>query len=263
MKKVTGTRFIVCIFIGVISLITTSHAAYIIDADLSDWNIAALGDWLPATTATSTQTNGTYSCQSDTDGEIGKCELFYCDEDKENLYIAVIGSYPLEPKVQGLDLDLDLNNGSSVCIDCPWIGPGLGSGISTEQIDCTTTNPIHLVKTDSTIDDAQSDKNQQDSLGQLSKDTSIGMAVVAIKGYPDLKYSTTIVIEIAIPKCVIPFLDKDSLVACHIDQYCGNEVENLNNIVTIPEPGVVTFISLGVMFLRMLGAGPVILRKKQ
>jgi len=248
MNRAIGTRFVVCIFIGVVGgLVNVSPAAYIIDADLNDWGVTAVGDWVAGSTADCIRIdNPDVSCTGIQE-EFKDFETLYFDNDEDNFYCAVVRSYPLKPGYQGLDLGIDLNTDSIVS----------GSGLLTElelgirtssDPDCTLGCPVCL-ETGPTGAFYRPDEGCQGFLYRLSDGAFIGMAAFATRPCGDLEHGITIV-EIAVTKNVLERLGANSLVRCHISRYCGNDCINPIGTCAVPEPATVALIVLGAAFLR-------------
>jgi hypothetical protein len=109
MSKLYTIFAVVCLMLA---LNVEIASGYVIDADLSDWQVTPFVDWEPEGTADYIMTDGInlYDCLYY--HEEYDFEAMYFDDDAENFYFAVVSSYPIG--IKGGDLGIDLNSDFAV-----------------------------------------------------------------------------------------------------------------------------------------------------
>ena len=101
------------LILSLLSICYTSGIArggYTIDGNLSDWGVTLYTDWVPNGTADYEQTDNINKYNAKGFSELYDYEAMYFDCDPENLYFAVVSSYPLgnHKSIAG-DLGFDLD----------------------------------------------------------------------------------------------------------------------------------------------------------
>jgi hypothetical protein len=239
----TSAKVLISIVIT-LSILAGAQASYVIDGNLNDWGVTPFSDWVPSGTADYTEANGdnTYNAQGYVDS-LYDFEAMYFDDDDDNIYIAVVCSYPLGEGSWGGDLGLDLNGDAAISAHGVVTGLEYAVRVSSDNIADVVQNPVW---TNTSL--YKWPDGWQGSPYQVKSGTVIGTAEVAlaVKGYPG--ESGTRILEVAIPKTLLTELIVGDIVTTHISMWCGNDSINLEGVVDVPEPATIFLLVSGFAF---------------
>lgn len=234
----------------VLGLSANSRAAYVIDADLSDWDVTPFVDWLPGGTADYEETDGVNRYHAENYSERYDCEALYFDDDAENFYFAAVSSYPIgaehnsEPALLGGDLGIDLDGDFAVSEHGIVAGMEHAVQLSWDILGTVLLDP----EWSDTVQKEWPD-GWQGSPWRARKriyTVELGSAEVAIAYYPAMEDGTYI-LEGAIPRRIFPVdYEEGHPVALHLSLWCGNDSINLMGSVAVPEPATFLIMSIGM-----------------
>jgi hypothetical protein len=222
-------------------------AGYVIDADLSDWSVTPFVDWQPQGNADYIVADSInlYDCIDYR--EEYDYEAMYFDDDAENFYFAVVGSYALGEDTKGGDLGIDLNGDFSVSSHGSVTGLEYAVKIRSDVVGIVLADP-----TWSRTWPHQWPDGWQGAPYDASDGTILGMATVAVKNYPLMEHGTYI-LELAVPRELFPIQYRSGdTISCHISHWCGNDSINLTGIINVPEPATWLLCCAGVILARRL-----------
>lgn len=240
-----------CLTLAMLLLLSADSRAYVVDADLSDWGVTPLADLSPTSPSTIDHVImdniNTYNAYSYS--EAFDFEAMYFDDDADYLYIAVISSS-------------DLTNGGYLT--------GAGSlGIHLGAVDITEHGVVntyleyaigphevtqgHLLLNPTWVDTHRYQwpgEGWQNTPWWAEGGTDLGSIFIA-HARVDLEEVIwgldTSILELAIPKSLLPQLLAGDLVSVHLAQWCGNDGINLTGIIDIPEPATLIFLGFGLV----------------
>lgn len=238
MRKLTA----LCVVMGLtLGLSAKSWANYVIDADLSDWDVTPFVDWVPAGTADYTVTDNINLYNAFFYGEDYDFEALYFDDDAQNFFFAIVTSYPLGPaSSDGGDLGIDLNGDATISPHGIVTGLEYAIRLSSGTLGDVLANPGWL---DTTV--FEWPDGWQGSPYRAIDGTVLGSATVAIEYY-DLLESGTYIAEVAVSRDLFPAVVPGDTVTLHITQWCGNDSINLRGTVAIPEPATILLVGIGM-----------------
>jgi hypothetical protein len=231
------------IVILILILCSNTCAGYVVDADLSDWGVTPFVNWQPKDNVDYIVADGVnlYDCLDYR--EEYDYEALYFDDDAENFYFAVVGSYALGEDTKGGDLGIDLNNDFSVSSHGSVTGLEYAVKISSDVTGTVLADP-----TWSRTWPHEWPDGWQGAPYDASDGTILGIATVAVEYYP-LMEDGTYILEIAVPRDLFPDQYRSGdVVNCHISHWCGNDSINLSGVINIPEPATLLFCCAGMYF---------------
>ena len=234
-------------------LVPVAPAGYVIDGSLADWGVSPFSSWAPAGTADFTQTDNINLYNADAYDEFYDVEAAYFDNDNQKFYMAIVGSYPMQPHAGSGDLGLDLNNNMHISEHGIVTGLEYAIKIGTGTLGTVVFKPdwgdtIHYQWYD----------GWQGSPYWVNDNTGtvIGTATVASQYYPNMEDGTYI-LEVAVDRSLFPNNGGNvgDLVGIHWTMWCGNDSINLVGDIDPYEPPPVPVPA--TLLLACLGTGVV------
>lgn len=237
---------------------SASWASYTIDADLSDWGVFPLGDLIPSSlTAEYETTDNINKYNADSYSESFDFEAMYFDDDEDYIYIAIISSTDLS--------NGDYNTGAGS------LGIHLGSALDITPHGVVNTTleyaigPHEVTQGNLLADPAWVDTHRYEWPGEGQQNTpwwaeggtdlgSVSPVHVRVDLEAGIYGEDTSILELAIPKSLLPFLAIGTEVGLHISVWCGNDGINLLGTIDfgppppprVPAPSAILLSSIGV-----------------
>lgn len=245
----------VCVAVGlVLGLPVNSKAAYVIDADLSDWDVTPFVDWVPGPTADYEVTDGVNLYGVENYREQYDFEALYFDDDAENFYFAAVSSYPigaehdLEPALLGGDLGIDLDGDFAVTQHGIVTGLEYAVQLTWDILGTVLADPEWSKTVQKEWPDGWQGSPWRARRGLHT--VELGSAEVAIEYYASIEDGTYI-LEGAIPRRIFPVeYEQGHPVTLHLSLWCGNDSINLTGSIAVPEPATFFIVGVGVGFVR-------------
>jgi hypothetical protein len=245
----------------ILGLASVSLAGYVIDADLSDWGVTPFSDWLPDSGTADYIQQDDVKNRPDIGGfrEIYDFEALFFDDDADNLYFAVVTSNswsnPYDAQMIG-DLCLDFDGYS---IGDLGIVTGLEYAIrlivsTGEVLSGTTWQDTGYWTPDTLVYRQNSPWRARTGTVEGSATIAYNESVTEPPPYVlyNAPYDNTTIIEIAVSRSILPYLQPGDTVLSHITCYCGNDALNLTGIVDVPEPATIIFGLFGLGIVRKI-----------
>jgi hypothetical protein len=231
-----------------------TRGVYTIDGDLSDWGVTLYTDWVPNGTADYEQTDNINKYNAKGFSEMYDFEAMYFDCDPENLYFAVVSSYPLgNCKSIAGDLGFDLDGDFIIATNGAVYGLEFGVVLQGKNKGYIYNDAVWL----GTRKDGHGSygPHNQGSPSRIISGTYIGMADWAIQYYFDVEtnpyqgnyyYDNAYVVEVAVSRALLPEIQCGDLISSHMSLLCGNDSINLRgDCVCIPAPGAFALCLIG------------------
>jgi hypothetical protein len=239
-----------------LGLSASSRAGYVIDADLSDWEVTPFVDWVPGGMADYEETDGVNFYKVENYREQYDFEALYFDDDAENFYFAAVSSYPVgaehspEPALMGGDLGIDLDGDFAVSEHGIVTGLEYAVQLTWDILGTVLADP----EWSKTVQKEWPDGWQGSPWRARRRAYTVerGSAEVAIAHYPAMENGTYI-LEGAISRSIFPVdYEEGHPVALHLSLWCGNDSINLIGDISVPEPTTLVILGAGVGFMRRM-----------
>ena len=224
MRHLNLKLIAVGVFVLLLLCVPDCWAAYVIDADLSDWGVTPFVNWVPAGTADFNETDNANLYGAMGYSEYYDYEALYFDDDAQNFYFAIVTSHNIDG-----DLGIDLDNNFTLSTH------GIMSGLEYAVRIGSGSGEVVANPTWSKTTYHQWPDGWQGTPHQASGGTILGLATVAIKHYAAMEQGTYIV-EISVPRHFFPYCyTPGHPVTSHHTMWCGNDSINLTGDIAKPE----------------------------